>query len=147
MAEQTVDQVARDKASDATHAIANFRAVTEVELRLINTKIETTHNETNEKIDKIESAIKWAGGLIVSLMLTVLGWAVVQQLNANEATKKDMSQQIKILEQQEAARAATRAEILSRLPEPRTAEAADTADRLGQAGDLRDMRPNNRGKD
>ena len=147
MGDQNVDQVARDSARDAVHAVANFRAVTEVRLTGIDKKIEDTHKETNEKIDKIESAIKWAGGLIVSLVLSVLGWAVLQQINANESQKKEMAQQIELLKQQESARNQTRAEILSRLPAPGTAEAADTADRLGQAGDLRDMRPNNGGKD
>lgn len=122
-----IDQVARDSARDAVHAVANFRGVVDGEFRLVHQKIDTTHTETNTKIDKIESAIKWAGGLIVSLVLTVLGWAVIQQINANESQKKEMQQQIELLKQQEATRAQARAEILSRLP-PRAAEATDAAD-------------------
>lgn len=127
MADANVDQVARDSARDAVHDIANFRAVTEVRLTQLDKKIDETHKETNEKIDKIESAIKWAGGLIVSLVLSVLGWAVLQQINANESQKKEMAQQIELLKQQEAVRAQTRTEILSRLP-PRTAETAGATD-------------------
>lgn len=125
MAEANVDQVARDSARDAVHDIANFRAVTEVRLTQLDKKIDETHKETNEKIDKVESAIKWAGGLIVSLVLSVLGWAVLQQINANESQKKEMAQQIELLKQQEAVRAQTRTEILSRLP-PRAPETTDT---------------------
>ncbi len=146
MADENIDQTARDSARDAVHAVANFRMVAEGEFKLIHQKIDTTHADTNTKIDKIEAAIKWAGGIIISLMLTVIGWAVMQTLNANEAQSKEMKQQIELLQQQERARVATRAEILSRLP-PGTPEAAGTADRLSESGDLRDMRPNNGGKD
>jgi cytoskeletal protein RodZ len=124
MADPIVDQVARDKAGDAVHDIRNFRAVTEGEFRLIHNKIDTTHTETNGKIDKLESGLKWAGGLVVSLILSVLGWAVLQQINANEAQKKDMAQQIQLLQSQERARVEARSEILSRLP-PGTPEPAE----------------------
>jgi cytoskeletal protein RodZ len=136
---EVVDQIARDSARDAVHAVANFRMVTEGEFKLVNAKIETTHKDTGEKIDKIESAIKWAGGLIVSLMLTVLGWAVLQQINANESQKKEMAQQIELLQQQENARVQARSEILSRLP-PGTTD----AEGLSEAGNLRDGRSNGR---
>lgn len=122
MPDQFVDQVARDRAGDAVHDIRNFRAVAEVQLRQLDTKIETTHAETNSKIDRIESAIKWAGGLILSTILAVLAWAVSQQINANESQKREMAQQIEILKTQERARVDARSEILSRLP-PRATEA------------------------
>lgn len=144
MADTNIDQTARDRAGDAVHAVANFRAVTEVQLRQLDTKIDTTHAETNSKIDKIEGAIKWAGGIIISLMLAVIGWAVTQTLSANESQSKEMKQQIELLKQQESARVNARAEILSRLPPASATESAITADRLSEAGNFRDGRSNNR---
>jgi hypothetical protein len=144
MADSNIDQTARDNARDAVHAVANFRAVTEVQLRQLDTKIDTTHQETNGKIDKIEAAIKWAGGLIISLMLAVIGWAVTQTLSANESQSKEMKQQIELLKQQESARVNARAEILSRLPPSSASESAIAADSLSEAGNLRDGRSNNR---
>lgn len=111
-----VDQVARDSARDAVHAVNNLAQTTGIQIRNVETKI-----------DRLESGLKWAGGLIVSLVLTVLGWAVVQQINANEAQKKEMAQQIELLQQQERARVQARSEILSRLPPAGAAEAALTA--------------------
>lgn len=128
---ENTDQTARDKASEALHAVRNLAMTTEGEFRLVNQKLDVTHSITNTKIERVESAIKWAGGLIISLMLTVLGWSVLQQINANESQKKEMAQQIELLRQQEATRNATRAEILSRLP-PSGAQAADPAVSLGQ---------------
>jgi hypothetical protein len=120
-----VDQNARDKAGEALHAVNNLRMETKGEFALLQQKLDTTHAESNTKIDKIESAIKWAGGLIVSLVLSVLAWAVLQQINANESQKKEMAQQIQLLQSQERARVEARSEILERLP-PRAPEPTDT---------------------
>lgn len=89
--------------------------------------VETKHSVMEAAVNKLESALKWAGGLIVSLMLTVLGWALVQQINANEAQKKDMQQQLDLLKAQEAQRMQYRQEVLSRLPAPGAPQPADTA--------------------
>lgn len=145
MADGVIDQPARDKAGEALHAVQNFRAVAEQQFKMLDQKIDTKTVETNtkidgtnSKIDEIKSALKWAGGLIVSLILTVLGWAVAQQLNSNEAQKKDMQQQIQLLQQQERARVDARNEILSRLPSATSAgatEATAAASRRREAGD------------
>jgi len=101
------------------------------------TEVKLTNME--KSIGRIESALKWAGGLIVSLLLTVLGWAVIQQINANESQKNELRQQQILLQQQlqqehERVESATRA-----------AEAAAAANGVGQLGNLRDRAgPNNR---
>lgn len=59
------------------------------------------HATVVANLARLENALKWAGSIIISLMLTVLGWAVVQQINANEAQKKDMQQQLELLQAQE----------------------------------------------
>lgn len=79
-----------------------------------------------EKISSIEKAIKWAGTLIVSIMLTVLGWAVTQQISANESQKNELKQQVLLLEQQQHNLERER-ELSARTP-----EASDSAPRLGK---------------
>lgn len=70
---------------------------------LDNIKIEGQEREARqtEKIEEIKSILKWAGGLIVSLILTVLGWSAVQQFEANQARQDELQQQIELLEQRE----------------------------------------------
>jgi len=96
-----VDQIARDSARDALHGVE----VTEVKLDGLNTKMDTHHKENNEKFDRLESILKWAGGLIVMLFISTLTWSLAQQYNANEAQKKDMQQQIQLMQEQQQAAA------------------------------------------
>ena len=77
------------------------------------------HQAVLNMIARLESALKWAGGLVVSLTLAVLGWALMQQVNANEAQKKDMQQQLDLLRAQTAER--------ERLQAAGTAQAPSTA--------------------
>lgn len=126
---ENTDQTARDRAGEALHAVNNFRMVAEVKFEQIDKKIDATHAETNSKIDKIEAAIKWAGGLILTTILSVMAWAVSQQINANEAQKRDLAQQVELLKQQERARVEARSEILSRLPPSAAETAAATGSR------------------
>jgi hypothetical protein len=63
------------------------------------TEVKLTNLETS--IARIESAMKWAGGLIITLLISVLGWAVVQQINANEAQNRELRQQMILLQQQQ----------------------------------------------
>jgi hypothetical protein len=104
MTMEVLDQKARDDARDALHKIGNFQQLADVQFRGLEKKIDVTHADTSGRIDEIKNAIKWAGSLIITLMITVLGWAVVQQLNANEAQKDEMRRQIILLQQQEIAR-------------------------------------------
>jgi len=117
---------ALEHSRETRHLLNNHIMVTNLKLENMEKASDERHAVVAEKVTRLESAIKWAGGLIVSLVLTVLGWAVLQQINANEAQKKDMQQQIKLLEEQERARNHVRSEILERLP-PSTAEAASAS--------------------
>lgn len=67
----------------------------------IKTNFEVKHTELQCSLGKIESLLKWAGSLIVSLILGVLGWSLLQQVQSNEQQKKDLQSQIKLLEEQE----------------------------------------------
>jgi len=134
MADEKVDQVVRDEVAQVRHDLANHKMITEIKL-----------DNVLKVVAELKSQLKWAGGLIVMLFISTLTWSLTQQYNANEAQKKDMQQQLDMLREQERARNASRAEIMSRLP-PGGPETALTADRLTQESDLRDMRPNNGGK-
>jgi len=87
-------------------------------------KVEEKHKAVLDVIGELKSILKWAGGLVVMLFISTLTWSLAQQYSANEAQKKDMQQQLDILREQERARNANRAEILSRLPAASTPEAA-----------------------
>jgi cytoskeletal protein RodZ len=89
-------------------------------------KVEEKHKAVLDVIGELKSILKWAGGLVVMLFISTLTWSLAQQYSANEAQKKDMQQQLDILREQERARNANRAEILSRLPAPSTPEAASS---------------------
>jgi len=88
------------------------------------TKVEEKHKAVLGVIGELKSILKWAGGLVVMLFISTLTWSLAQQYNANESQKKDMQQQLDILREQERARNASRADILSRLPAPGTAQPA-----------------------
>lgn len=124
-----VDQEARDKGNDTAHSLRNHITVTDYRLGTIEKKIDDNHDDLKKAQDRLESILKWAGGLILMLFLSTLTWSLTQQYNANEQAKKDLEQQIEMLKEQERARNNTRAEILSRLPEPSATESADPAHR------------------
>jgi hypothetical protein len=56
-----------------------------------------------ESIEELKSILKWAGGLIVTLMISFMSWSALQQYNANETQKADLQQQIKMIESQDQA--------------------------------------------
>lgn len=117
---ETVDQVARDKASETAHNLRNHITVTDYRLQNMEKKIDLHHDDQNTKLERLESILKWAGGLIVMLFISTLTWSLAQQYNANEASKKDMAQQIELLQAQQRNSSVARQdrqEILSRLPE------------------------------
>lgn len=124
-----VDQAARDKATEAAHALANHIQVTGIKLDALDTKLVTTHAETNGKIDEIKSIIKWAGGLIMMLFLSTMTWSLSQQYSANEATKKDLTAQVELLKESGRNQAAARADrqiILEKLGAPGATETPNT---------------------
>lgn len=90
-------------------------------------KVEEKHTAVLSVIGELKSILKWAGGLVVMLFISTLTWSLAQQYSANEAQKKDMQQQLDILREQERARNASRADILSRLPPPSAAETTSSA--------------------
>lgn len=102
------DQVARDKANDAVHQLRNHITVTDIKLQNLEKKIDSHHEDQNGKLERLESILKWAGGLIVMLFLSTLTWSLAQQYNANESSKQEMSQQIELLKQQQRTEAAAK---------------------------------------
>lgn len=99
------EEDALDHSRETRHMLNNHIMVTKLEMKNLG-----------DAVGRLESAIKWAGGLVVSLILGVLGWAVLQQINTNETQKREMQQQINLLKEQEAARNESREAIMSRLP-------------------------------
>lgn len=59
------------------------------------------HLTLNGNLQRLESMFKWAGSLIITAMISVLGWSVLQQINANEAQRLDMQRQLELLQAQE----------------------------------------------
>lgn len=85
------------------HKINNLVMVTDLKLEKIS-----------GDITELKNALKWAGGLIISLMLSFMAWAALQQYNANETQKRELQEQVKLLQSQEQAQA-DRARILQEL--------------------------------
>lgn len=56
------------------------------------------YNNLLNNISRIENILKWAGSLIVTILIAVLGWLIVAQINNNEEEKKALEKQIEILE-------------------------------------------------
>jgi hypothetical protein len=92
---------------DVKHALNNHVQTTEIYRKQTLEKMDSNHESVSEKIDQIQSGLKWAGTLIITLLLSVLGWSVLQQINANEAQKAELQNQIELL------RASQRADNLS----------------------------------
>ena len=123
MAEEFIDQVARDKVNDTAHALANHVAVTGIKI-----------DNIDHKFDQLQSQLKWAGGLIVSLFLAALAWSLGQQYSANESTKKDLSAQVELLKEQRRSSVAARADrqiIMERLS-PSGTETLDSTEGGGK---------------
>lgn len=95
--------------------------------KTIKTDFEVKHGELARSLSKIESLLKWAGSLIISLILGVLGWSLLQQITNNAQQQKDLQAQIKLLEQQERARVLQQPE--QRVLPPSAAETALAAER------------------
>lgn len=76
--------------SENTHDLKNLRQIVDIKLEQIK-----------GDIGDLRNILKWAGGLIVSLMLSFMAWALLQQYNANEAAKNDLQQQLNLLRTQQ----------------------------------------------
>lgn len=101
-----------DHSRETRHLLNNHIQVTKITLENLErtgkdrhdtlvASANSRHSAVLANIARLESALKWAGGIIVSLTLTVLGWALLQQFNANEAQKKDLQQQLDLLRAQQ----------------------------------------------
>lgn len=78
--------------ADNRHGIVNAKEVFEIKL-----------TQVASSIDELKNILKWAGGLIVTLMISFMTWSALQQFNANEAQKADLQQQLDIIKSQETA--------------------------------------------
>lgn len=81
----------RDIAENA-HGLKSARQVLDIKLEQLTSDIQDLKN-----------ALKWAGGLIISLMISFMAWAALQQYNANEQQKNDLQQQVNLLKSQDEA--------------------------------------------
>jgi hypothetical protein len=84
-------QAERDIA-DNRHNINNTKQIFEIRL-----------GQVVSSIEELKNILKWAGGLIVTLMISFMSWSALQQYNANEAQKRDLQHQITLIKSQETA--------------------------------------------
>jgi cytoskeletal protein RodZ len=78
-----IDEEARLVAQKLAIELAEHRAASEVQLNSLKTSV-----------TEIKSMLTWIGGVIISLIIGVLGWSLVQQFAANEAQKTALQLQI-----------------------------------------------------
>lgn len=128
-----VDQFARDEVRDVRHELNNHVQTTELHLSGLEKSIESNHKAVTEKVEDIRKAILWAGGLVISIMLSVLGWAVLQQISANEAQKQELQQQIRLLQESD------RARLLQQQNDELSARAAEAVGSSVGGGQLVDL--------
>lgn len=100
------DPVARQQIADVRHELRNHMSVNEIKHNNLQKEVATEHKSLTDSLVEIKSLMKWAGSLIITLIIGVLGWSLVQQYQANEQSKKDLEAQIKLLQEQEKTRAA-----------------------------------------
>ena len=110
-----IDEV-QSKVVDIRHDLANHQQKVEYQLQLLEQNNTARHTKLAESFNELKSGLKWGLGLLVSVILSFMGWALLQQYNANESQKKDMQQQIQLLQAQEQTRSQYRQDVLSRLP-------------------------------
>lgn len=72
------------------HGLNNTKQVFELKLERVVASLE-----------ELKNILKWAGGIIVTLMISFMSWSALQQYDANEAQKRDLQQQLDILQKQE----------------------------------------------
>jgi DNA repair exonuclease SbcCD ATPase subunit len=72
--------------ADNRHAINNNQTVFDIRL-----------GQISKSIEELKNILKWAGGLIVTLMISFMSWSALQQYNANETQKRDLQNQVELL--------------------------------------------------
>lgn len=85
------------------HGLANTKQVFEIKLQ-----------QVVASLDELKNILKWAGGIIVTLMISFMSWSALQQYNANESQKRDLQQQLTLIKNQEDADA-ERQQLLDQL--------------------------------
>lgn len=98
------DTQARTDLADIRHELRNYRAVNDLKGDNLRSEMHTRDAATAAALAEIKSLMKWAGSLIISLIIGVLGWSLVQQYQANEQQKKELESQLRILQEQERSR-------------------------------------------
>lgn len=58
------------------------------------------YRNINESVAEIKNILKWAGSGIIGLMLTVLGWLVLQQIDNNRQDQAALARQLLELREQ-----------------------------------------------
>jgi len=106
----------KTKVTEIRHDLANHQQKVEYQFKLLDQSGEARHNKLAESFAELKNMLKWAGGLVVSIMLSFMAWALLQQYNSNETQKKDLQTQLNLLKSQEQERTQYRQEVLSRLP-------------------------------
>lgn len=91
--------------AEQRHALKNSNSVFEIKLQQVVTSLA-----------ELKRVMQWAGGLIVTLMISFMSWSALQQYNTNERQKDELAQQIRLIQSQEQA-AKDREAILRQLRE------------------------------
>jgi cytoskeletal protein RodZ len=78
-----IDEEARGIANQLAVELAEHRAASNAQ-----------HFALKESVGELKSMLTWIGGVIISLIIGVLGWSLVQQFAANEAQKTALQLQI-----------------------------------------------------
>jgi len=87
---------------------SDTNAVRALTLALVNEQAQKSHEELcaerygtiNAKIDKLETIIKWVGGLIATSLIGVLTWSVNQQIDSAKAQQVAAAAKIELLQKQ-----------------------------------------------
>lgn len=98
MSEAAIQEL-RDKVGRHEAQIAENKTGLSTARELIDVKL----TQITDDIKEVKSALKWAGGLIISLMISFMAWAALQQYNANETQKADLQKQVNLLKTQDEA--------------------------------------------
>jgi hypothetical protein len=102
--------------ADNRHNINGNQALVDIRLKQVATSI-----------DELKNILKWAGGLVITLMISFMSWSALQQYNANESQKEDLKQQIELIKNTEQADK-DRAAILDQLRKDLGASGTITTD-------------------
>lgn len=98
--------MANDGLSDLENRITQHdREIAEQrhELKNAKTVFELKLQQVVNSLDELKRIMKWAGGMIVTLMISFMSWSALQQYNSNERQKDELAQQIRLIQNQEQA--------------------------------------------